>query len=928
MAEKGLHPASTFSAQLREACKITRARWAAWLTFAAGGWTIPLQFNLVKSRQASLQEFVKHPETTSWLAGALSSGRIRSRQTGADAPALGCQRVYVFPNVLARCALLVGSDGFEKTAENLFRILALNAPPGERGHPPAKGLDRENAARKTSLPKISAASRSGPAPGLSFQPPDEGSLEFLYHPEAALKKVLVLLAGEIDCDAAFLAVRSGDIFRIEAVWNYPEKKRGIGFSTAEYKILAEIDANRRGVVLEDIQQSEAIENMALFGLGEMAAPGIMEMPRAWMGIPIVLGKRVIGLSVFIASRPGIFTSGHVQRMTAQVSRLAHAVENAIVFAETARYLQQLALLNEMASAASLGVDTHEIARRVLERLRRIFRTPRAGVVLLSPDQKTLREYGGSAEDGQARAYPDERSPLGQAIALGKPFRTGEHRHATGQDVTQPGIERRSELAAPLKYQGTVIGALTLESEESNAFTLQDEQLLIGIASHLAGLFENMRLNEETRERAQKLQDSVRQLEAVRATALDIGSAQGSLDTLLQRVVRRARELVDARGAELGFVELEKGVVIISISDTPWSASQAAPPFREIPLMADVTGRVAAFGEPLVVNDYPAWSGRWSPEQETPFKTVAGVPLKFQGQVIGALTVSDDRPEKLFRPEDIQILELLAPLVTVWIRNARLYQELEERIEAQQLAENSLVRSARLAAVGEMAAGVAHELNNPLTTVSGFVELVLEELPKDSPHRPDLELALREAQRARGVVRRLLDFSRPAENQRVRTDLNELVSDVLTLVQHLVRTGGVEMHIELWDDLPWITVDPAQIKQVLLNLIHNAIQAMPDGGTLAVKTTPVQREGRSWLSINISDTGVGIPKDNLERIFEPFFTTRQAGQGTGLGLSVSYGIVAEHGGSIEVESQPGQGSCFLIYLPVDSEHDTEGFTGHD
>jgi signal transduction histidine kinase len=216
----------------------------------------------------------------------------------------------------------------------------------------------------------------------------------------------------------------------------------------------------------------------------------------------------------------------------------------------------------------------------------------------------------------------------------------------------------------------------------------------------------------------------------------------------------------------------------------------------------------------------------------------------------------------------------------------------------------------------MAAGVAHELNNPLTTVAGFVELVLEELPQDSPHRPDLELVLREAQRARGVVRRLLDFSRPAENQHVRTDLNELVGDILTLVHHLVRTGGVEMHIELWEDLPWISVDPAQIKQVLLNLVHNAIQAMPRGGTLAVKTAPVKRQDRDWLSISVSDTGVGISTENMERIFEPFFTTRPAGQGTGLGLSVSYGIITEHGGYIEADSHLGQGSCFYIFLPVD------------
>jgi two-component system NtrC family sensor kinase len=334
-------------------------------------------------------------------------------------------------------------------------------------------------------------------------------------------------------------------------------------------------------------------------------------------------------------------------------------------------------------------------------------------------------------------------------------------------------------------------------------------------------------------------------------------------------------------------------------------------------MAGLAGRVAAFSEPLVVSDYNSWSGRLYPEQEAPFKTVAGVPLKFQNKVIGTLTLMDDRPDWVFHEEDVQLLELLAPQVAVWIRNARLYQELQERIEAQHLAENRLIRSARLAAVGEMAAGVAHELNNPLTTVNGFVELVLEELAKDSPHRPDLELVLRESQRARSVVRRLLDFSRPLENQRVRTDINELVNDVLSLVHHLARTGGVTVRTSLAPELPWISIDPNQIKQVLLNLVHNGIQAMPYGGFLDVMTAEKHQDEKDYITISIRDYGEGISPENLVRIFEPFFTTRPAGKGTGLGLSVSYGIVNEHGGSIEVDSRVGEGSCFTILLPLES-----------
>jgi two-component system NtrC family sensor kinase len=221
----------------------------------------------------------------------------------------------------------------------------------------------------------------------------------------------------------------------------------------------------------------------------------------------------------------------------------------------------------------------------------------------------------------------------------------------------------------------------------------------------------------------------------------------------------------------------------------------------------------------------------------------------------------------------------------------------------------------MAAVGEMAAGVAHELNNPLTTIAGFVELALEEIPLESRSHEDLSLVLREAQRAHTVVRRLLDFSRHSENYRDRVQVNELVSEALSLVQHFIKTSGVQIRLEYGSGLPPVSVDPNQIKQVLLNLIHNALHAMPTGGSLLLRTEARSNEGRPGISISIQDSGEGISDENLNRIFEPFFTTRPAGKGTGLGLAVSYGIITSHDGVIEVESQVGVGSCFTVWLPA-------------
>jgi signal transduction histidine kinase len=237
------------------------------------------------------------------------------------------------------------------------------------------------------------------------------------------------------------------------------------------------------------------------------------------------------------------------------------------------------------------------------------------------------------------------------------------------------------------------------------------------------------------------------------------------------------------------------------------------------------------------------------------------------------------------------------------------------MEAQRSAENRLIQAAKLAAVGEMAAGIAHELNNPLTTVTGFSELILEELPDVSAYREDLEMVLREARRASDVVRRLLDFSRQGEQIRAHADLNGVVTDVLALTRHLIQTNRVELKVELDESLPWVSIDHNQMKQVLLNLIHNALHAMPSGGELRVSTYAVNREERNWVVMSIKDNGIGISVTDQSRIFEPFFTTKGGRGGTGLGLSVTYGIVTDHGGMIEMSSELTKGSTFAVWLPI-------------
>jgi two-component system NtrC family sensor kinase len=262
--------------------------------------------------------------------------------------------------------------------------------------------------------------------------------------------------------------------------------------------------------------------------------------------------------------------------------------------------------------------------------------------------------------------------------------------------------------------------------------------------------------------------------------------------------------------------------------------------------------------------------------------------------------------------------MAAPAATA-IENAKLYEALRQGMRKLEETQAQLIQSAKLAAVGELAAGVAHEINNPLTSIIGFTRLLLDDLPPDHPMRADLETIDREAARTRHIVRTLLDFARTGEPVLVSADLNALVDESIMLVCTRSALARISLEKDL-SELPPVMLDINQIKQVLVNLLNNSVQAMSEGGCLKVVTSLAEREidhvPRLMAAVQVSDSGVGIPAENLGRIFDPFFTTKEVGQGTGLGLSVSYSIVEKHNGRIEVSSAPGKGSTFTVLLPVD------------
>jgi two-component system NtrC family sensor kinase len=236
-----------------------------------------------------------------------------------------------------------------------------------------------------------------------------------------------------------------------------------------------------------------------------------------------------------------------------------------------------------------------------------------------------------------------------------------------------------------------------------------------------------------------------------------------------------------------------------------------------------------------------------------------------------------------------------------------YAELRER-------QSQLVHAEKLASVGALAAGVAHEINNPLGVINIYAQLALDELPPDAKGcRENVDVIIKHATRAAQIVQNLLAFARRSELQKGRISVSGLVNDVLRVTEHQARLQGVEMASVLPDDLPEVNGDADKIRQVFVNVIVNALQAMPEGGSLRV--TCSSEADRSHVRIVIADTGRGIAPEHADRIFDPFFSTKETGKGTGLGLSVSLGIIEQHSGTIAVESVPGRGTAFTIVLPA-------------
>jgi signal transduction histidine kinase len=865
--------------QLKEASQLTDVAWSALVEREAGKWRVIAHYKLAKKIHPDLINFLGKIEVDSWLCGALSGGQSRSVSLPQSFKLEG-ERLYAFPLAGVSRVVLAGANQISSESQRLWRLVV-------------SGMLAED-------PQPAASASSSVAASLLI--PDLDS-ENPYDLPRALDRALASFVRLVSVQGAWLAIRRGESLEVHAQWN-AAACADLAVPIDANPLLRRVNLNLAPVVIHrDDEHWEDIPHR-----------GLKASTHLWACIPLVIGQRLIGTVVLW--RGTEFKRDEWNRLIDMATQVAPAVETIITFAEMAGHLRRLGMLNDFAVTVSTGRNLEQIAHRVFALLSRAFSTELIALYLLSSDNRLLTEYRNSEGSMASTVQSADEHIVTPLLKQGQKIRLEEKQPGVALPLYEKAL---SGLYVPLRFRGQTIGILCVESTRPDAFSLYDENLMTVIASHLASLADYTRLREEAEGRARNL-------------------------GLIHEVVQQVIGLTDPRAvaeitAELlaryfayelaaVFIAGEKGDLTIGgFGGTSQSVVKRAMRSFEYPVEGGITGHVFKTGESVVVNDVL---------QDGRYRSIIGwqagsemcVVIREGIKILGIIDV-ESSSRNAFTHNDFMALESLAGILASVITSADQYQrlqvmitqlrstqvELRTRMEAQRSAENRLIQAAKLAAVGEMAAGIAHELNNPLTSVTGFAELALDEIPEENELHKDLEIVLREALRARSVVRRLLDFSRQSESVRERTSLNAIVEDVVALSKHLMHTSGVALNLDLEVNLPWVLVDANQMKQVLLNLVHNALQAMPDGGEMKILSETVSRNNRDWVVVAVMDSGVGISPRDQARIFEPFFTTKGNQGGTGLGLSVTYGIVTDHGGQIDVESLPGKGSKFTVWLPM-------------
>jgi signal transduction histidine kinase len=560
-----------------------------------------------------------------------------------------------------------------------------------------------------------------------------------------------------------------------------------------------------------------------------------------------------------------------------------------------RKLRQFEVLARVSGVINSSLDPKEVLNRVLAEAARVMQATSGSLVFIDPHTQLLQiEVAiGLSKRAQQTKLAIGRGVTGWVAKMGKPLRvpdvTADPRYVSvRKDI-------RSELAVPLLVEGTLIGVLNVDSTRRDAFSVEDEDLLVAIANQSAQVIQNSWLY-------QAVAHNARQLESLFSVAQSVISSL-NLQEILQRVTRDACRLMDTKVCSLMLLNPTRDRLELHACHGAGAEYLSKPP---LPVADSLIGVVVHRRKPLRVYNVQEHDEYRHTEmaRKEGLVSLLSVPLIVVDTTIGALNVYTAAPYH-YSNQDVKTLSALANLAAVAIENARLHEKIVD-------VEEQLRHNERLSTLGLLAAEVAHEIRNPLTVMKMLFHSLDLKFPPDDPRARDAEVMSEKMDHLNKIVDHLLGYARSTEPTLELVDVNELLDDVLLLTRQKLQHQKIGLVRKLGDGLPKVRADRGQIEQACLNLILNAADAMSAGGKLTVSSA-VHRGPSTAVVLSFTDTGMGMAPEKQKHLFEPFLTTKS--HGTGLGLAIVQKIIEAHRGKIEVDSKPQKGTTFRILLPT-------------
>ncbi len=709
-----------------------------------------------------------------------------------------------------------------------------------------------------------------------------------------LPMLLEIAAGATDSDLAAIYLSRPDGHELELAGSF-----GLARSPAGKRVRFEKMASRiaQGFSLRAPASERQLP-------GELRDLLLGEGVRELAMVPMDIKGRPAGV-LYVGRRTEVpFTADELRYAEVLGGQIAIQLENGRLYGEASRRLRYLSVLFELSRMGAETVQVAPLVEQVLEKVTGAIGADGAAIYLVKGDKLVAAGARGSSQLQLARVAElplDGNTPMGRVALERRPLM---------EDLAYLDEEQRMGVrilaAAPLIAKDQLIGVFSVARNQPQLFSEEELKLLEGCAAQVAVSLEHARLFEEERRRVEELKLVVEMGRLITAS-LD-------LDRILDASAVSLARMAGASHSYIWLLDPKKGDLVAAATST--TAHREFFNSRRIGLDEPSAAACAVRTRAplLVTNAVESRDVQSELVARFKHKSLFSLPLMQRDEPMGAVVVADD-DEREWTEGQVERASVVASQVAVAVANARLYEDLKRSYQTLARTQEQLVRRERLAALGELAAVVAHEVRNPLGVIFNSLVSLRRVLKPQGDAAMLLDIVGEEADRLNRIVGDLLDFARPTEPSLQPEPLTSLVAGALDAAAALAGGSKVELRVHQVEPMPSVPVDARMLRQAILNLVINGVQAMPKGGAIDVYLSTEEKQGRKLALIEVADNGPGVPPDLTERIFQPFFTTKAAG--TGLGLAVVKRIVEAHHGELTLTSRPGEGARFTVRLPVEA-----------